>query len=695
MRDEGCAPNSRTFVAAAKACSSIATAEKEERGSEVCSTSKMRSLEIGMAIHSQALERRCGSIFVESCLVDMYAKCGSMDDARRVFESMERRNMVAWTSLMLGYAESGDGQAALELFQVMERENCPRDARTFVAAVKACSSLAMAAKEGSSSARSMRTLETGMAVHREARKSGFESDAFVACGLVDLYAKCGSMEDARRIFERFASHDVVSWTALILGYGDNGEHEVAVELFLRMVHQGYHANARTFVAVIKACSSLAEEEQGGSVIKFRALATGMAIHRLAAANGGCDSRDVFVGNTLIDMYAKCGTMVDSRRVFDAMLTRDVVSYNAIMLGYAENDGEAMALELLAAMHREEPRVVANSLSYLAAVKACNHLASREEARDFDGRAVKIESLEKGMAVHARATEAGCDRDLLVASSLIDMYSRAGSMEDSHRAFDQMESHDVVSWTGLVSGYAENGDGESSLAVFFAMVDEGVEPDSWTLAAALKACGSIASSKAGRRLHGEICRHGLEGDTIVVTGLIDFYGKCATMADAQRVFDGSMVAARDVVAWTALVSGYGRQGDVKFVFVTFQAMVDTGVRPGGVTLLCVLAACSHAGLVERGKRLFGSMREKYGIDPGREHYHCVIDMLGRANHLEEALEIVRSMPFQAGVVTWMTILSACRKWKNTRVGSEAFDALVGMDVRVKSSAYLLMAHVYES
>ncbi|XP_024540461.1 pentatricopeptide repeat-containing protein At4g18520, chloroplastic-like [Selaginella moellendorffii] len=305
----GCSPNSRTFVAAAKACSSIATAEKEEevpRGSEVCSTSKMGSLEIGMAINSQALERRCGSIFVESCLVDMYAKCGGMDDARRVFESMERRNMVAWTSLMLGYAESGDGQAALELFQVMERENCPRDARTFVAAVKACSSLAMAAKEGSSSARAMRALETGMCSSRSSQE----------------WIRCGSMEDARRIFERFASHDVVSWTALILGYGDNGENEVAVELFLRMVHQGYHANARTFVAVIKACSSLAEEEQGGSVIKFRALATGMAIHRLAAANGGCDTRDVFVGNTLIDMYAKCGTLVDSRRVFDAMLTRD-------------------------------------------------------------------------------------------------------------------------------------------------------------------------------------------------------------------------------------------------------------------------------------------------------------------------------------------------------------------------------------
>ncbi|EFJ38236.1 hypothetical protein SELMODRAFT_73641 [Selaginella moellendorffii] len=448
-----------------------------------------------------------------------------------------------------------------------------------------------------------------------------------------MYGKCGSMADARKIFDRMQRPDVVSLTSLVLGYAENGEAQEALRLF-QLMKGGCEPNARTFVAGLKACSSLAAREEAKKT---------MAIHS-RAARAKHDS-DNFIANTLVDAYAKCGSLPDSQRVFDRISRRDVVSWTALILGHAESDHPQVALELFSGL--EDCYV--NSLTFW---------------------------------------------DLFVANSLVDMYAKCGSMVDSRRVFDGMRRHDVVSWNSLISGYADNDQGEAALELFVPMELEGCAHDSRTFLASLKACGCVGALDIGRTLHGKIRELGLDSDVVIATSLVDFYGKCGSMVDAEQVF--SSIVTKDIVAWNALLTGYSRQGDTEALFQAFDRMMASRprVRPDGVTFLCVLTACSHSGLVEQGKRYFEAMKSIHGLDPGMEHYHCLVDILGRSNRLEEAVAMVKEMPVVANIVSWTTVLSACQKWKNIEVAKVAFDALLELDEE-QPAARVLMANIYGS
>ncbi|XP_024525474.1 pentatricopeptide repeat-containing protein At2g13600 [Selaginella moellendorffii] len=681
-------PDNRTFVAAAKACTALAIKEdgRELNGRIV----KVRSLESANAVHSQAKSAGYESnIFVANTLVDTYAKCGSMVDARRVFEAIaQQRDVISWTALILGYAENGQGSVALDLFEAMQAYGCAPNALTYVATLKACSSLASRETEPRAK---MVLLEKTMAIHSRAARAKHDSDNFIANTLVDAYAKCGSLPDSQRVFDRISRRDVVSWTALILGHAESDHPQVALELFSGL--EDCYVNSLTFVAALKACTNQAAREEGrgigGKLVKMRSLETAFWIHQ-QAANKSCDL-DVVLGNTLLDLYANCGSLPDARRLFDRLPARSVVSWNAMMLGYAENKEAESALELFSLMEKScQP----TSRTFVAALKACAVLAEAEEGRELEGKVAKMCALEKGIAVHLRASSYGFQWDLFVANSLVDMYAKCGSMVDSRRVFDGMRRHDVVSWNSLISGYADNDQGEAALELFVPMELEGCAHDSRTFLASLKACGCVGALDIGRTLHGKIRELGLDSDVVIATSLVDFYGKCGSMVDAEQVF--SSIVTKDIVAWNALLTGYSRQGDTEALFQAFDRMMASRprVRPDGVTFLCVLTACSHSGLVEQGKRYFEAMKSIHGLDPGMEHYHCLVDILGRSNRLEEAVAMVKEMPVVANIVSWTTVLSACQKWKNIEVAKVAFDALLELDEE-QPAARVLMANIYGS
>jgi pentatricopeptide repeat protein len=278
MQREGVRPNKFTFVPVIKTCAGLGTLEDDR------------------LVRAQLIQSGCESdVFVGSSLVDMYAKCGSIEEAWRVFDKMPSRDVVTWNAMILGHVKCGQEQKALELFQQIQ-EGMQPDSVTFVGVLNACASVV--------------AIEEGRCAHQQIIQSGLQSDVFVCNSLVDMYAKCGSIEEAWRVFNKMPSRDVVTWTTMILGHVQCGQGQKASELFQKMQQEGVQPNSVTFVAVLNACATIV------------ALEEGRYVHQ-QIIQSGCES-EVSVGSSLVDLYAKCGSMEDAWSVFNKLPSRNVV-----------------------------------------------------------------------------------------------------------------------------------------------------------------------------------------------------------------------------------------------------------------------------------------------------------------------------------------------------------------------------------
>ncbi len=374
MQQKGMSPDNFTFVPVLNACASL------------------RALEAGRKVHEEIIQSRCkADVFVGSSLVDMYSKCGSIEDACKVFNNMPSRNVITWNVMILGHVKCGQGQKALELFHQMQQKGVQPTPVTLMGVLNACAS--------------MFALQEGRRTHEQIIESGWESDVFVGSSLVDMYAKCGSMEDDERVFNKMSSRDVVAWTAMILGHVKCGQGQKALQLFQQMQQEGVQADPVTFVGVLNACASL------------RALEEGKRAHE-QIIQSGCESH-ASVMSSLVDMYAKCGSMDDACRVFNRMLLWDVVSWNVMIFGHVKCGQGQKALELFHQM--QQAGVEPATLTFVGVLNACS----------------SIVALEEGRCVHDQVIASGWESDVFVGSSLVDMYAKCGSLEDAQRVFSKM------------------------------------------------------------------------------------------------------------------------------------------------------------------------------------------------------------------------------------------------------------------
>ncbi|XP_024519991.1 uncharacterized protein LOC112342430 [Selaginella moellendorffii] len=654
-----------------------------------------RDLQTGKRVHSYVAERTnyCSSnSVVANSVLDMYAKCGSMEDALQAFSEMKHRDVVSWTSMISGYARCGDGALALKFFARMQEEGCEPDRVTVIAAVKACSSCAEKeeAREILGRAVKIKSLEQGRALHSRVARAGFVRDLAVANSLVDMYSKCGSMEDAQKVFESMRQRDVISWTSIISGYAQAGEAEFALKLYSRMQDEGCGPDRVTLLAALKACASLAEGEKDGPS-RQKWLEQGRVIHSKAVASG--NQSDHFVANSLLDFYAKCGSMEDACTVFQAMGRHSSISWKCMILGYVHNGESEQALEFYKRM--QSTGCVADRVTLLATLKACSTLTAAGASEEALGTAEKerlvkfrLKCLETGARIHSQAGTL----DLAVANSVIDLYAKCGRITLARNLFESLPQKNTVSWNCIIIGYAECGEGAVSLELYRQMRHtSGCAPDAGTFVAVLKACSSLVALEFGRQIQMEARSFGLERDPIVANALVSFFAKCGSMAEAEEVF--SSILKKDLVTWSSLIAGYSCRGDATRVLDLFERMEKVGgVKPDGVTLLSVLTACSHAGLVDRAKDEFRAMLRKHGIAPTIQHYTCMVELLGRANQLDEAVKLVKGMSCKPDVVIWKAVLGACWKWKNVALGRLAFESIMELDNQ-NAPAYVLMANLY--
>jgi pentatricopeptide repeat protein len=223
-----------------------------------------------------------------------------------------------------------------------------------------------------------------------------------------------------------------------------------------------------------------------------------------------------------------------------------------------------------------------------------------------------------------------------------------------------------------------------------MQQEGVHPNYVTFVGLLNACASVIALEEGRRVHQQIIQSGLESDVFVGSSLVDMYAKCGSIEDACRVFN--KMPSRDVVTWTAILGGFAMHGHGREALKHFEQMCDEGVQPDDITFVCVLSACSHAGLVDEGMCLYASMIRDYMIPAKLEHYTCMVDLLGRAGHLQEAENMVMAMPCKPQAAAWMALLGACRIHGNVGMAECVAKRILELEPE-NAAVYVLLSNIY--
>ncbi|EFJ26160.1 hypothetical protein SELMODRAFT_34785, partial [Selaginella moellendorffii] len=285
----------------------------------------------------------------------------------------------------------------------------------------------------------------------------------------------------------------------------------------------------------------------------------------------------------------------------------------------------------------------------------------------------------------------------ISTALVDMYSKCGCMGEARQVFDSIHRRDVVSWNAIITGYAHGGASESALELYQLMQQDGFVPNGRTFVATLSACASLAAKEdrkqvvaRGVSIHSQVAKTGYEEDKLnafVRNSLVDMLAKCGSMLEARAVFE--QTSHHDVVLWNSIIHGYAQSGDGEQALEMFSRMLDQGIRPDGVTFLSVLSACNHTGLVDQARKYFHALLEDYREYATIQHYSCMVDLLGRANHLEEALAVVKSMPMEPDSTIWTSILASSRKWENVEAGRAAFERIQEKD----GAAFVLLANSY--
>eukprot|EP01018_Ginkgo_biloba_P022611 Gb_35108 [translate_table: standard] len=501
-------------------------------------------------------------------------------------------------------------------------------------------------------------LAGGKVIHAYVIKTGLDSDIFQGTKLVHMYGKCGSLVDARKVFDKMADCNVVSWNTMIAGYVENGEGEEALKLFHQM--QWAHIKLSKFTAssVLKACTILS------------ALQAGKEVHAHVIRINF--ESDVFVGSGLIDMYSKCGSAKDAHNVFGNMSERNVISWNVMIAGYSQNGYGEQALKLFWQM--QEVGIKPNQFVFSSVIGVCSSLAL----------------MEQGKQVHAQVVKTGFESSIFVGSALIDIYAKYGNIEDAHIVLDKMPLRDVVLWTSMITGYAQQGQNEEALNLFCQMHRKLIKPNQFTFSSVLRSCASLAGLEQGRQIHAHIIKSRFESDVSVGNSLVTMYARCGSIEDAQNVFDA--MPSRNVVSWNAMISGFAQHGYAKEALKLFEQMQCAEVKLNHITFVGVLSACSHGGLVDEGRYYFDSMNRDHCIRHRMEHYACMVDLLGRAGNLDEAEDFINKIPVESSALVWRTLLGACRVHANLDLGKRAAQALLELDPK-DSAAYVLLSSIY--
>lgn len=505
-------------------------------------------------------------------------KSGDLQRARHLFDKIREPDLRTWTILISAYTQHGFPWDAIKLYTLLRAREINPDKLVLLSVAKACATSGdiVKAKE----------------VHDDAIRFGFHSDTLIGNALIDMYAKCKCVEDARQVFDDMRVKDVVSWTSLSSCYVTCHLPRKGLEKFREMVLDGVRPNVVTVSSILPACTEL------------RALNLGREIHGFVVKHGM--GENLFVCSALVSMYASCLSIRKAQLVFDNMSQRDSVLWNVILTAYFSNKECEKGLDLFFQMRHE---------------------------------GVKLND---------------------------------------------------ASWNAVIGGCIQNGRTERALEMLGQMQDMGFTPNQITITTVLPACASLESLRTGKEIHGYIFKHCFIEDLTTTTAVVFMYAKCGDLELSRRVF--SLMPKKDTVAWNTIIIANSMHGRGEEALLLFQKMLDSGAKPNSVTFSGVLSGCSHSLLVDKALLIFDSMSRNYSIEPDRDHYSCMVDVLSRAGRLEEAYEFIQKMPIEPTPGAWGALLGACRVHKNVELAKIAAKRLFVIEPDNPGN-YVLLSNIF--
>lgn len=629
-----------------------------------------KSLHLGRRLHSMIDLVEVTDPFVETKLVSMYAKCGSLEEAREVFDGMRERNLFTWSAMIGAFSRDGRSREVVGMFYSMIKDGVSPDTFLLPKILQACGNC--------------EDFQTGRLIHSLAIRGGIWGSTRVSNSILTVYAKCGKLSLAMRVFESIEERDVVSWNSLISGYTQKGQNSEANRLFNAMRAEGTEPSLVTWNALIAGhCQS-----------------------------GNCDAA--------IELM---------KEMEDAGILPDVFTWTSVISGFAQNGRQLQALDLFREMVLVG--VEPNGVTLASVISAC----------------ASLQALNKGEEVHTVAVKIGLGDNLLVGNSLIDMYSKCEEPESASRVFNTIHEKDIYSWNSMIggyfqagycgkahelflemqksdvppnvitwnvmiSGYMQNGDEDQAINLFHKMGKEGkirqntaswnsiiagyaqngqkdralgvlrqmlsssVFPNWVTILSILPSCANLISSKKVKEIHACVVRHGLLSVLPVANSLVDTYAKSGDIDYSKRVFDG--ISHRDIITWNSMLGGFVLHGRPHFAIDLFNQMRNSGLKPNRGTFVGLLNAYSRAGKVAEGIEVFSSIMKDYLILPALEHYSAIVDLYGRAGRLQEALEFIEQMPVEPDSSIWLALLTACRIHGNAGLALLAAEHLLELE-----------------
>lgn len=459
---------------------------------------------------------------------------------------------------------------------------------------------------------------------------------------------------AINVFKQIPDPNVHLYNTFIRACVQNSHSLLAFETFFEMQRNGLFADNFTYPFLLKACI-------GQSWLPLVKM-----IHNHLEKYGFF--QDLFVPNSLIDSYCKCGLLgvKSAMRLFKVMDERDVVSWNSMIGGLLKVGELSEACKLFDEMPIKDA-VSWNTI--------------------LDGY-VKAGEMNKAFGLFESMPE----RNVVSWSTMVSGYCKAGDMEMARMLFDRMPVKNLVSWTIIVSGYAGKGLAKDAIRSFEQMEEAGLKPDDGTVISILASCAESGLLGLGTRVHTSIERIRYKCSVNVSNALVDMYAKCGQVDRALSVFNG--MSKKDLVSWNCMLQGLAMHGHGEKALQLFSIMRQEGFRPDKVTLVAVLCACVHAGFVDEGIRYFNNMERDYGIVPHIEHYGCMVDLLGRGGRLKEAYRLVQTMPVEPNVVIWGTLLGACRMHNAVGLAEEVLDCLFKLEPSDPGN-YSLLSNIFAS
>ncbi|MCO5591542.1 hypothetical protein L7F22_045528 [Adiantum nelumboides] len=620
---EGVLPNQVTFVAIFSACATV------------------MAIRDGIKMH--ALVMGCGSalpILIGNALINLYAKCNSVDMAHCMFACLPDRDVVSWNSVI-----GVSSQSSLYFFGQMLMEAFFPSRATLLAVI---TSLAM----------EIPSLAVAKYLHAYCVGAELAADVMVVTALVSMYVKFGYVEEAWTLMDSLTEQDVILYNAMIAAFAQNGHTEDALKLRNYLQMKGMMPDKGTFISILDACSNQATIFYGRQAHVF--------IKELRLQS------DPMIGNALLSMYGKCGKLEDAQEFFDSITTRDVTSWNVMINASGQCGDFPNAVSKYEDMQMQG--IIPDKFTFAGLFCA------------YGNR----QALQEGSHLHARIVGNPFNEETVVLNALISMYGKCGDIINARRSFERISHPDAVSWNALIGACLRCGQDEE--AFFLCQSMHNVRTDKVTIISVASAFASQSVLGEGWLLHACIIDMGLQSELSVCNALVYMYGKCGSLPDARHVFERMEV--NDVISWNAIIAAYGQHGQASRAFLLLHRMQSKGLLPDMVTLVSVITACSHAGLVDEGYYFFVSLSAGYGIKSTVDHFNCMIDLLGRAGRLSELESMIKVMPMDPTAVSWMTLLGACNNHLDVERGVHAANRLLDLQPQ-ECALFILLSNLHAS